>query len=260
MTRMVPALARGLDILELFLSRDRSLSGPEIAAQLGLPRTTVHELLGTLAARSYLAPAPGQPNRFRLGPRSFELGNRYAERLDLAVLGHAAAQEVAGRCGETVHLAVLDGAEVLYIAKVDSVHAVRMVSAVGGRLPAHCTAVGKMLLSGLIPEELDRRYPSPGSLPAMTPASHTTLAGLRRDLDAIRARGLAHDNCESNVDVTCVAAPVLDHSGRMVAAMSISVPTSRWSRRPCREWDELVAAGATTLSAQLGHRQVERPA
>jgi IclR family KDG regulon transcriptional repressor len=152
MGRAVPAVGRALDILELLLDEDR-LSAPEIAQRLRLPRTTVHELLGTLVERSYLAPAGGQPVRYRLGMRLFQLGGAFAGRLDLAREARQVA-EVAASCDETVHVAVLDGTEVVHVAKVDSTHPVRMVSAVGRRLPAHCTGVGKVLLSGLDPAAL----------------------------------------------------------------------------------------------------------
>jgi IclR family transcriptional regulator, KDG regulon repressor len=253
MSRIVPAVARALDILELYLDGTESLSTPEITARLGLPRTTGHELVSTLVARAYLVPVPGAPRRFRLGVRAFQLGSVYASRLDLAREGRAVAEEVAAACDETVHVAVLEGTSVVYVVKVDSTHAVRMVSAVGRRLPAHCTAVGKMLLSGLADAELDARYPPGRPLPAMTASSITTTAGLKQVLAQVRGRRLATDFCESNPDVACVAAPVHDHTGTMVAAISISVPTVRWSRRRQDELAALVTGGAARLSTQLGH-------
>jgi IclR family KDG regulon transcriptional repressor len=254
MGRIVPAVARALDVLELFLDGDESLSTPQIVARLGLPRTTGHELVSTLAARSYLAPLPGVTGRFRLGVRAFQLGSAYASRLDLAREGRAVAEQVAASCDETVHLAILEGTDVIYIAKVDSTHAVRMVSAVGRRLPAHCTAVGKMLLAGLTDAALEARYPADRPLPAMTPNSVTSIPRLQRTLAEVRARGLASEWCESNPDVACVAAPVYDHTGGMVAAMSISVPTIRWTPELQERWGRLVGDGAAALSTQLGHR------
>jgi IclR family transcriptional regulator, KDG regulon repressor len=254
MGRTVPAVARALDILELFLDGTDSLSAPEIMARTGLPRTTVHELVTTLTHRSYLATVPEHAHRYRLGVRSFQLGSAYADRIDLAREGQDIAREVAEACDETVHLAVLDGTGVVYIAKVDSTHSVRMVSAVGRRLPAHCTAVGKMLLSGLPPEAFDALFPADRPLPAMTAKSITSVAQLKRQLAEIRRRGTAAESCESNADVACVAAPVFDHSGRMVAAMSISVPISRWSAERQEAWARLVAGGAARLSMVLGHR------
>jgi IclR family transcriptional regulator, KDG regulon repressor len=259
MGRAVPAVRRALDILELFLDEER-LSAPEVAARLGLPRTTVHELLGTLVERSYLAPAGGQPVRYRLGMRPFQLGAAFAQHLDLAREAQQAATEVAAACDETVHVAVLDGTDVVYIAKVDSTHPVRMVSAVGRRLPAHCTGVGKALLSGLDPEALDARYPRGRALPAMTPRSITSASRLRACLAEVRERGLAYDDRESNDAVHCVAAPVRDHTDVMVAAMSISVPSIRWSDERRREWSELVRRGAAGLSERLGQRPAPRAA
>lgn len=253
MARVVPAVSRALDILELFLDRP-VLSAPEITDRLELPRTTVHELIGTLVERAYLVPVGGQPARFRLGMRLFQLGASFADQLDLAREAQDVAHEVAAACDETVHVAVLDGADVVYIAKVDSTHPVRMVSAVGRRLPAHCTAVGKVLLSGLTPEALDARYPRGRELPAMTPNSITTRSRLRTELVGVRESGLAYDRCESNDAVQCVAAPVYDHDGRMVAAMSVSAPSIRWNDSHQREWSGLVAGGAARLSARLGHR------
>ncbi|CAM5726538.1 DNA-binding IclR family transcriptional regulator OS=Streptomyces violarus OX=67380 GN=FHS41_003360 PE=4 SV=1 [Streptomyces violarus] len=139
MGRLVPAVTRALDILELFLDGDGTLSAPDIVRRLQLPRTTVHELVTTLAARKYIVPVPGQSGRYRLGVRPYQLGARYAEQLDLAAEGQQVARSVAETCDETVHVAILEDTDVIYIAKVDSTHAVRMVStAAGRRLPAHC--------------------------------------------------------------------------------------------------------------------------
>ncbi|GLW13029.1 transcriptional regulator [Microtetraspora sp. NBRC 13810] len=253
MVRTVPAVSRALDIMELFL-RGETLSAGEITDRTGLPRTTVHELVTTLAGRSYLTVLHEQPTRYRLGMRLFQLGNVFAEQLDLAHEALLAAREVAARCAETVHVAVLEEDEVVYIAKVDSTHSVRMVSAVGRRLPAHCTGVGKMLLSGLGEEALDARYPPGVEQPGMTPNSITSPAALRAALARIREEDLAYDECESNDAVNCVAAPVRDQHGAMVAAMSISVPILRWDEQRRRAWTSLVREGARALSERLGHR------
>ncbi|RYJ21145.1 IclR-family transcriptional regulator [Streptomyces sp. L-9-10] len=253
MGRLVPAVTRALDILELFLDGDGTLSAPDVIRKLQLPRTTVHELLTTLAARSYLAAVPGQPGRYRLGVRSYQLGSRYAEQLDLAAEGGQVAREIAETCDETVHVAILEETDVIYIAKVDSTHAVRMVSAAGRRLPAHCTSVGKMLLASLPGAELENRIAG-HEFTAMTPASITDPEVLRAELAGIRERGVAVEHRESNPDVSCVAAPVRDSAGRVVAALSISVPMIRWSDAREEELARLAVKGAGALSARLGHR------
>jgi IclR family KDG regulon transcriptional repressor len=255
MGRLVPAVTRALDILELFLETDGTLSAPEITRRLGLPRTTVHELVTTLTARNYLVQPADQPGRFRLGVRGYQLGSRYAEQLDLAAEGRQVARGIAETCDETVHVAVLEGRDVIYIAKVDSTHAVRMVSATGRRLPAHCTSVGKMLLASLSEDELDARLGGPEPLAALTPHSITSPDVLRTELGEIRERGVAVEERESNPDVSCVAAPVRDSSGEVVAALSISVPMIRWSEERRAGLEELVVKGAADLSDRLGHRR-----
>ncbi|MBO8185620.1 IclR family transcriptional regulator [Streptomyces spirodelae] len=254
MGRLVPAVTRALDILELFLEGDGTLSAPDIVRRLRLPRTTVHELVGTLAARSYLVPVPGRAGHYRLGVRAYQLGSRYAEQLDLAAEGQQVARSVAETCEETVHVAILEDTDVIYVAKVDSTQAVRMVSAAGRRLPAHCTAVGKMLLASLPDGELAARLPDSAELRAMTPNSITDVARLREELARTAERGFAVEESESNPDVSCVAAPVRDRSGRVVAALSISVPLIRWSEERRAELAELAQRGAGRLSERLGHR------
>lgn len=252
MPRLVPAVTRAFDILEAFRADARPLSVPDVAARLSLPRSTAHDLVRTLVCRGYLRALDDQPHKFELGLRVFELGSVYAASLDLPREGRQVARAVSTTCNETVHLAVLDGTEVVYIAKVDSTQAVRMVSAVGRRLPAHCTAVGKMLLSGLSDRELVARYGRSRSLVSMTPNSITAWPSLRRELAVTRARGLAFDDCESNIDVRCVAAPVYDRDGQMAAAMSISVPLTRMRPKRREELAALVKQGAQDLSRRLG--------
>jgi IclR family transcriptional regulator, KDG regulon repressor len=254
MGRLVPAVTRALDVLELFLDSDGTLSAPEITRKLRLPRTTVHELVTTLTARHYLVQSVDQPGRYRLGVRAYQLGSRYAEQLDLAAEGQQVARSVADTCDETVHVAILEGRDVIYIAKVDSTHAVRMVSAAGRRLPAHCTSVGKMLLASLPEEELETRLSGPEPLAAMTPNSITSPGTLRAALREIRGRGIAVEQQESNPHVSCVAAPVRDSGGQVVAALSISVPMIRWSEESRGELEGLAVKGAAELSGRLGHR------
>ncbi|MCP2164198.1 IclR family transcriptional regulator [Goodfellowiella coeruleoviolacea] len=251
MPRHVPAVMRAADILELFLGERNTLSAPEIAARLDLPRSTVHELLATLVHRRFLDRQPGAETQYRLGPRLLELGARYQQGLDLALEGEIVAKRIAAECQETVHVAVLDGIEVVYVCKIDSTHSVRMVSAVGRRLPAHCTAIGKVLLAGLPQGQVDELYRG-REMVGLTPRSITSIAALRAQLAEVRRTGVAFEMCESNVDVGCVAAPVTDHAGEWVAAMSISVPTVRHREESWPTWERLVRDGATELSRRLG--------
>ena len=251
MGRAVPAASRALDILELFLD-EPVLSAADVVGRLSLPRTTVHELLGTLADRSYLVVVPGQPLRYQLGVRLFQLGSVFAYQLDLAREAQRVATEVAAECDETVHVALLEGTDVIYIARVESTHPVRIVSAVGRRLPAHCTGVGKVLLSALSGPDVDTLYAKQSALPTMTSNSIASLRRLKSELNDIRARGVAYDEAESSEDVHCVAAGVHDHTGAMVAGMSISVPATRWDEARRTTLTALARDGAARLSMSLG--------
>lgn len=247
-------MTRAADILELFLEHEGPLSAPEIARRVGLPRTTVHELIHTLVDRSLLAVASDGDRQFTLGPTVLSLGYRYQMGLDVAREGQLVAQRIAAQCGETVHVATLAWDEVLYVAKVDTSKTVRMVSTVGGRLPAHVTAVGKVLLAFLSAEELDARLPLDQPLRALTSNSITDGDQLRKVLDEVRATGIAREIRESNQDVGCVAAPVRDHTGTVKAAMSISAPMERHTPGLLREWEATVSQGASELSERLGWR------
>lgn len=251
MARLVPAVARALDTLELFLEHD-TLGAPDIAARLGLPRTTVHELVHTLVQRQYLLEVGTDSKRFELGPATVALGQRYQDRVDLSRQGQLVSQSVSDQCNETVHVGILDEDSVIYIAKADSSHSVRMVSAVGRRLPAHCTAVGKALLSGLSADEFDSIYSQHKDLPKMTVRSIAKVDELRWAVAAVRETGIATEFCESNEDIACVAAPVRDVTGAIVAGISISVPTNRWNEDIRRQLGKTVQDGAADLTRRLG--------
>ena len=252
MTRLVPAVARALGLLELFLGSRSELSAREITDALQLPRTTTHELTNTLLQLGYLAPGVHDRRSFRLGVKVLQLGSTYGERLDIAVEGRPVAQQVALECDETVHIAILDGADVVYVVKIDSTRSVRMVSAQGRRVPANCTSIGKMLLSRMSDDELDLLYAGVQELPVLTEHSISHLSSLKEALAVVRTRAVAFESQESNLEVSCVAAPVYDHAGTMAAAMSISVPNTRWGARTDDDWAKLVASGAAELSRRLG--------
>jgi len=251
--RKVPSIQRAFDILELFLQGTRALSVPEIVARLNFPRTTAYEIVNTLLACGYLTTAEGQPNRVSLGFKVFELGSAYGANFDLISEGRRVAMNLVEECDETVQMAVRDRTEAVFVAKVDCSKLVRLVSTVGSRLPAHCTGVGKMLLSALPDEEIVALYQGQHQLTKMTANSVTSISELLKELELIRRRALAYDDCESNIDVRCVAAPIYDGRGQMVAAMSFSVPITRMSLSRQDELASIIRKGAEELSRRLGH-------
>ncbi|MDG6908300.1 MAG: IclR family transcriptional regulator [Nitrososphaerota archaeon] len=254
MTRLVPAVDRAFDVLELFLGEEEELSMPEIVALTGLPRTTVFEIVGTLLARNYLSRTADHKDRFELGFMSFQLGTAYRWRSRLIRVGQRIAEEVSAKCSETVNVAVLDGHDVVYLCTVEGNQAVRITVSVGRRLPAHCTALGKVLLANVNKEELGQLYPAGAQLVSRTQYTLTTSERLFRELDEVRASGYAIDRNESNEGVSCLAAPIMDDSDRVVAAMSVTIPSHRFTAEEESRLCSVVMQGALRVSARLGCR------
>jgi IclR family transcriptional regulator, KDG regulon repressor len=247
----VKSAVRVLDIFELLVQHPSGLSLSEICTVLDLPKSSGHALLMTLVNRGYLR--EGRRERtYRLGPALFEIGSAYMSSTDLIADGQAVVSEVARLCDETVHLAVLDGADVLYVVKEEGTRTIRMVSAVGKRFPAHGTGIGKLLLSFLNDDDLAERFPDGVALAALTPQTITDPRALRAELALIRVRGYAFDYEESTPGLCCVAAPVYGATGDVVAGMSIAVPSVRFSPARRDELQALLLAQTKRLSIILG--------
>jgi len=247
--REVPALARGLRILELLAETKQPLRVADIAARLDIPRSATYELINTLRLHRFLD--QDSDRRMMLGAKLAMLGASFESGVDLPRLAAEAARTLRDRSDETVQVAVLDDRYVLYIAKADSSRQLRLVSNLGRRLPAHVTGLGKALLAALPPEEFDRRMAGV-ELETYTDTSIADLDTLRTELADVRRTGFAIDNAESTPEVRCVAAPIQDTSGEIVAAISISVPSIRMTDDRLGECTILVKDAAAALSRRLG--------
>jgi len=191
---------------------------------------------------------------YRLGPALFELGSAYIASTNLVSDGWEIVRTTARMCNETVHLAVLDGNEVLYVAKEEGTNTIRMVSAVGKRFPAYATGVGKVLLANLSDAELIQRIPDDSILPVITPNTVTNPSDLRALIATARNNSYALDYEESTPGLCCVAAPVYDAQGQIVAGMSISVPNIRFTDERRIQLLDLIRTQANSLSTILGYR------
>jgi DNA-binding IclR family transcriptional regulator len=256
--RLTPAVLRTLDILELFLEGDATLSAPDVVRLTGLPRTSVHELLATLVARDYLHRDEAS-NTFRLGVKLLHLGNAYSARFDMLKSANDVARDLSDRTGETVSVALREGAEVFYLAKVESRVLPGLPSSIGQRLPANSTGLGKALLAYVPPEQLRALFPDPQNLPVLTENSIRTLPALEKELALVREHGVAFEREESAPNIACAAAPVRDAGGTVVAAISTSVSVARWNSRPVEDWVNLVKDGAAQLSGLLGYAEGALP-
>jgi DNA-binding IclR family transcriptional regulator len=245
-------LNRALDVLDaLAQGPPAGMTAAQLAAATGSNRVSVHRILQGFLQRGYVR-QDGAGAPYRLGFRLLELGEQVIDELDLVRLGYPLLEELAQRTGETCHLAVPDGPEAVYVAKIESSQSVRLVSHVGARVPLYCTSLGKALLAAA-PEGSREALLRQQSFEPRTSHTKITPEAVRADLKKIRSRGYAIDDRENEDGVRCVAAAVLDHSGAPVAAVSVSGPTHRVTTDRVPEFGDLAIATAADLSSALGH-------
>jgi IclR family acetate operon transcriptional repressor len=242
-------VAKALGIVDILAANaDNGVSLAELSAMLGMPKSSTHRYLATLielglAERNNL-------DRFQLGTKVIELAGSFLAKSDLRNESQPILAELAEKSGETIHLAVPSGIEVVYIAKMESRHAWGMLSHIGSRLPMYCTALGKAILSvndkGLYPDLLAE------PLKSLTPHTITSPQALETELALIRSRGFAIDDEENEIGICCVGAPIIDYTGFAIAAISISGPQERMDRERCIQFGPLVRDAALRISKRRG--------
>jgi DNA-binding IclR family transcriptional regulator len=245
---MDTTLLKGLTVLEALAASREPRGVTELANELGMLKSNVHRLLQTLAHRGYVR-KDAASGRYECTLKVWELGALLAERLDVrrAARPHVAA--LAERTSETVHLSVLDGADVLYVDKAESPQPVRAYSRVGGRAPAYCVATGKALLAHS-PDEIVTELSA--GLVRHTPRTITDPDVLRKELRRVREVGYAVNRGEWRETVGGLAAPIFDVNRAAIAAIGLSGPTDRLNANRMREWAPLVMAAASAISRELG--------
>lgn len=245
----VKSADRVLTVLDLLAARGPSTFS-EIVAALGLPNSSAHNLLQTMARRGYLELDPAT-RTWRLGLRLWEVAQAYAGNRDVVALGRPLMETLVAITGETVQMARLDGTENVYLAIAESPHPMKLVSTVGARLAAHATGLGKVLLAGLSPEEAAARLAGV-PLAAFTPHTIVDRGRLLAELARIRAAGYATDDEEYVIGCRCVAVPVRDASGAVPVALSVSIPTPRWTPEVAERARIALLDAAARLGRQLG--------
>jgi len=219
------ALSKGLSLLTLIADAPHPLPFSELGRYSGLPKSTLHRILQTLIEYR-LVRVDEASQTYRLGTRLFEMAHQVWSDFDLRSAAEPELLRLRELAQETTRLGILEGRDILIIDQRDHVQAMRLANGVGSRMPAVVTSIGKAMMSHRPPEEL-QRYLSSGPLTALTPHSILDLAELQREMDLIKARGYAVSVEESALGVSGVAAPILDHRGEAIGAVSISGPSFR---------------------------------
>lgn len=248
----VQVLDRALAILDALARLREDASLAEVAAAVKLHKSSVHRLLMSLEKHRLVDRDP-QSGRFRLGLRLFDLGTLAVARFNVRDRARPHLERLMYNSHETVHLCVLENGEVLYLDKIEPDRTVRLSSTIGHRNAAHCTAVGKAMLAWLTEAEVDAILRQHG-LRRCTARTIVTPAELKEELREVRKNGYAVDDEEHEEGVRCVAAAVKDHSGRPVAAMSVSAPSFRLPVPKVAGVAALVVEAAHALSLECSYR------
>lgn len=249
---MDSTIAKGLAVLEWLARQQRDCRVVEVAQAFDLARSNAHRTLQTLVECGWAVRDEGT-STYRASLRLFELGALVGAAADISTVARPHLARLAQASGETIHLAVADGPEIVYLDKFDSPLPVAAYSRIGGRAPAYCVASGKALLaaSGVDVRGLRQLL---GKLVAHTPHTITDFETLEAELQQTRTRGYAENREEWRVGVCGLGAPVFDARGQAVAAVGMSVPAIRFGRAQARVLAEQLVACARDASSAMGYR------
>jgi DNA-binding IclR family transcriptional regulator len=244
------SVKKSLQVLQAFSAEHTERSVTEISRLLNAHKSSVSRILATLAAEGFVEKNLTN-NRYRLGLKLLDLANLVLGRYELRELAGPYMEDLARATDEIVHLSVLDRSDIVYVEKKGRGQTLTVATKVGGRNPAHASAMGKVLLAGLSPHELGEIIVG-GSLTRLTPRTIGEKGELVKELERVRDIGFAVDDEESFPGIRCVAAPVRSENGRTVAAISVTAPKQRMGKQRVEEIRERVIETARLISARMG--------
>lgn len=249
--RIIQSVERVVCILDYLADKPRGEKLSVMARELGLNKSTAFGLVSSLQALDVLS-QDEETGRYSLGVKLLRYGAAYQKNTDMISIAAPVLNRLAEEYHETAHMAVRLGEEAAYIAKAESAQSIRIASNVGGTMPLYCTAIGKVLLTAMTEEEL-RHYLETVCFTSFTRYTVTDRAELLKELQEVREQGFAYDRCEREDGLVCIAAPVRDLHGKVVSAISISMPEDRFNRYQRKDLEKSVAAAARQISHFLGY-------
>ncbi len=248
----VQSLDRAFDIIELLSSEADGLALRDIAESISLPISTVHRLLGSMMQRGYIEKTKIN-GVYKIGLKFIELSSLYLNNLELKTEAHPLLMNLARTVGHVVYLATNIEDEVVYIDRVDTVRTLRSYSIVGQRRSLFTTALGKSLLLDRSPQELEQ-YIYAQILKKHTPHTIADKRELLAELELSRKRGWCFDHEEDQVGFRCIAAPVRDYRGRVIAAVSTSWDIDSFGAVDVDKTAEHVVRTAGSITQRMGGR------
>lgn len=245
------SVEKALHILETFRIDKPELTISELEEELALPRVSIYRFLRILLKRGFLRQNP-HTRKYRLGIKVFELGSIVLRDMELRKIAFPLLEELSKKSGETVHLGVKDGKEVVSIEGAESDYSLRISLPIGKRVCLHSTGIGKAILAFLPDDEIEEIIQEKG-LPRFTPHTITDAVLLKQELQLIKARGYAIDNEENDPGIRCVASPILDYSQQVIASISISGPSVRITNEKIPELATMVIETSQKIARTIGY-------
>ena len=249
---MSDSVERALEILEAVGQRPGGMTNSEISRKLEIPKSSASYILRVLERRGYLQ-REAESGRYRLGLSLLALARGVQAGQDVREVAVPILRQLADRCHMTAHLGVVDRGEAVYVERAEVPGLIQMATWPGRRTDAHSTSIGKSILAFLPDAEVEEIARTRG-LARRTPKTITSLARLRRDLEAVRERGYAFDDEENNLGVRCVAAPIFEAAGRVVASINVVGTTGQVDEDVIPKLAETVRDAARRISQKLGFR------
>ena len=244
----IQVISRMMSLLDCLSRHPGQVSLKQLALDTRLHPSTAHRILAAMTRAGFVE--RGDPGTYCLGIRLLELGNVVKSRINIRESAMPSMQALHLKLGESVNLGVRQGDDIVYVDRTSSGRSsVRVVHLVGARAPLHVTAVGKLYLAEDSSEKL-REYAKRTGLPGYTPTSLTTFSALEKEVEHVRRHGVAFDNEEIEQGLRCIAAPIRDDDGELIAGISVSAPADRHNP----EWATLVKAAADEISGTIGYR------
>ena len=244
-TRGYGTVHKAMAVISAFSYADPVLGVSELSRRLGLGKSTVHRILTTLADDGFVERTPDE--RYRLSIKMYELGQQVAASIELREIVHPALERLRNETGETAHVAVLSGTDVVYVDRLESPHMMRLLTRLGRRRAAHATSSGKCLLA-FGPRSTVAAVVAAG-LPRLGPRTITSKSILHKRLADVRRNGYAISIDEAAPGMASVAAPIFDGAGECIAAISVAGPVTRLRAERLDQLGRQVLSAAATVSA-----------